>query len=622
VAWSLIWSTLDGLEYSDRGMMAAWEPWSGHYAISVAIWATAQTTQFVDLPKPKSVNAGAQEPGADNEGGFSMLGVSTGGSGVLAGGGTFVTYVAREPGGAPARRLTIVFETMAAANNASGLQHLALAVAGLAPQLCGSKTLSLWTTNTSAPFAGPFPVDARPAPAPAPAAATATTTSSCVFDLVLPPRTIATITTEAGSKLRGVTKAPLPIPASSSFLGKGNFSTKFDERAVGRPPLYFSDQGGSFALAEDGENNMVLRQMVPVHPVTGMGPAGPTWTGVNALPATVIGDVAAVNIRSTVRARLPPPTASAPASFAALCGRIASSQHPYDPDHGGDPPGDCLNLTSAGEWKLTQGAPVGGAGNVTLRGRLPSGGFDRLAWHSLELRLMGTHTAGYVDAAMVFNVSSDGARGYVALASSYAPVDFDDFTMDALPGPPVPPPGDGTKVVFAACAPGSQPLSSQQGWELVKFPVAVSDDDDRDDGDGDNAIVTIRPTVDKSLCLDFSDVTGLKLKSCGGGGGAAQRWNTSEAALKSAGGGYVRAAGLERCPSGSGGALVGGCCMEVQGNTPDPGTPADIYGCEESSGAPCANEVFMSTSIDGIARLVAGSTGFCLSASSGAETMF
>ena len=103
MAWSLIWSTLDGLEYSDRGMMAAWEPWSGHYAISVAIWATAQTTQFVDLPKPKSVNAGAQEPdGADNEGGFSMLGVSTGGSGVLAGGGTFVTYVAREPGGAPA----------------------------------------------------------------------------------------------------------------------------------------------------------------------------------------------------------------------------------------------------------------------------------------------------------------------------------------------------------------------------------------------------------------------------------------------------------------------------------------------------------------------------------------
>ena len=39
VAWSLIWSTLDGLEYSNRGMMGAFQPWSGHYEISVGVWA-------------------------------------------------------------------------------------------------------------------------------------------------------------------------------------------------------------------------------------------------------------------------------------------------------------------------------------------------------------------------------------------------------------------------------------------------------------------------------------------------------------------------------------------------------------------------------------------------------
>ena len=97
--------------------------------------------------------------------------------------------------------------------------------------------------------------------------------------------------------------------------------------------------------------------MVPVHPVTGMGPAGPTWTGLNPLPATVIGDVAAVNIIASTAARMPTTATSGqyhagspskkewhsePAekgrAFAALCGRIASSQHPYDPDHGGDPP--------------------------------------------------------------------------------------------------------------------------------------------------------------------------------------------------------------------------------------------------------------------------------------------
>ena len=35
VAWSLIWSTLDGLEYANRGMMGAYEPWSGHFDVRI-----------------------------------------------------------------------------------------------------------------------------------------------------------------------------------------------------------------------------------------------------------------------------------------------------------------------------------------------------------------------------------------------------------------------------------------------------------------------------------------------------------------------------------------------------------------------------------------------------------
>ena len=130
-----------------------------------------------------------------------------------------------------------------------------------------------------------------------------------------------------------------------------------------------------------------MRSYLCVCSQSNRGPAGPTWTGLNSLPATVIGDVSAVNIHTTATARMPtPPTSDRRAArngretadtaadyqlppqdtpaaerayaFAALCGRIASSQHPYDPDHGGDLPGDCLNLTSTGEWKLTQGAPV------------------------------------------------------------------------------------------------------------------------------------------------------------------------------------------------------------------------------------------------------------------------
>ena len=561
VAWSLIWSTLDGLEYSNRGMMGAFEPWSGHFDVSVGVWAQAQTTQFVSI-------------------GDIMLGVSTGGSGVLAGGGTFVTYAAIQEAGAPTG-LTVVFETMAANASQSVVVSLDAVAADCPP-------LAMWSTDATTQFRGPSEVKTR---------------HGCVADLTLPPATITTVTSStSGSKLGGKT---LAIPPSDSFLGTSNYSTSFDEREPGAPPLYFSDEGGSFAIAQDSANhsNQVMRQMVPVHPVTGMGPAGPTWTGLNSLPATVIGDVAAVNIVATTRARMPAKAeadgtaATAAYAFEALCGRIASAQHPYDPDRGGDPPGDCLNLTSSGEWKLTQAAPVGGFGNVTQTGTLSS--FDPTAWHTLELRLMSVYTAGSIDGVQVFNVSSDGAAGYVGVSSSYNAVEFDDFALATLPGPARPPAVAGTPITFEPCAPGSRPLSSHQGWLLTPDAAAATDD-----------VYTLRPSADKDLCLDWRDATQLRAESCANDG-AHQRWNISMDALKGSGA-FVRAAGMTSCESGSGGTPVGGCCMEVAGNDMPPGTPADIYGCEANNGAPCANEVFKLEEQDAIARMVAQSTGFCL----------
>ena len=78
--------------------------------------------------------------------------------------------------------------------------------------------------------------------------------------------------------------------------------------------------------------------------------------------------------------------------------------------------GDCLNLTSTGEWKLTHGAPVGKGGNITLHGKIS--GFVETQWHSLELTLMSTFTAGSIDGVQMFNISSDGSSGYIALSSS------------------------------------------------------------------------------------------------------------------------------------------------------------------------------------------------------------
>ena len=74
---------------------------------------------------------------------------------------------------------------------------------------------------------------------------------------------------------------------------------------------------------------------------------------------------------------------------------------------------------------------MGGFGNVTKSGKLgtktktsgggagASGGFDATTWHTLELTLTETYTAGAVDGEALFNVSSsDGSAGYVGLSTS------------------------------------------------------------------------------------------------------------------------------------------------------------------------------------------------------------
>ena len=83
--WSLIWSVYgSGFPYFGNGLMYAFTPWSGFYEAGnlgaagsssngAAIWTNAHTCQFVDI-------------------GWKYLAVGAG-SGMLAGGGSYVTLV-------------------------------------------------------------------------------------------------------------------------------------------------------------------------------------------------------------------------------------------------------------------------------------------------------------------------------------------------------------------------------------------------------------------------------------------------------------------------------------------------------------------------------------------------
>jgi hypothetical protein len=43
--------TISGDGYWGPGLMYAWQPWSGHYAVPPTVWASAHTTQFAEPGK-------------------------------------------------------------------------------------------------------------------------------------------------------------------------------------------------------------------------------------------------------------------------------------------------------------------------------------------------------------------------------------------------------------------------------------------------------------------------------------------------------------------------------------------------------------------------------------------
>eukprot|EP01046_Picozoa_sp_COSAG06_P003088 COSAG06_NODE_116_length_23262_cov_47.854034_2_plen_548_part_00 len=86
IVWNLIMARYPQMRWDYTGLVAATDPFGGHYSVLPAVWAAAHTTQFT-------------QPG------YKLLPVGKG-SGYLQHGGTFVTYVG------PAGEITIVVEKM------------------------------------------------------------------------------------------------------------------------------------------------------------------------------------------------------------------------------------------------------------------------------------------------------------------------------------------------------------------------------------------------------------------------------------------------------------------------------------------------------------------------------
>lgn len=211
--WSPVTSYYDILPAPHSGLMYANTPWSGHYKVQGAIWATAHTTQFA---KP----------------GWQYL---DGACSNLSGGGSYVSL--RAPNG---KDWSVVLETI----GAKAAQNLTIHLAGG----LDAGTVHLWETSDTHTLE--HVADLHP--------------QSNSLRFTFEPNALYTLTTTTGQG-KGTVEAPLdaafPFP----------YRDDFEQARMSHLPRYLSDQNGAFERSAcDGRPGYCLEQVISEKPIPWM----------------------------------------------------------------------------------------------------------------------------------------------------------------------------------------------------------------------------------------------------------------------------------------------------------------------------------------------------------------
>jgi len=208
--WSPVTSYYDLLAAPNSGLMYANTPWSGHYEVQGAIWATAHTTQFT-------------EPG------WQYLDAA---SGHLPNGGAFVSL--RSPN---RRDWSVILNTI----GATKAQTVAFRVKG------GLSTgdIYVWETNDTRIFERVAVIAAQDG------------SFSYTFD----PDSLYSLTTTTGQG-KGTAVPPPDKPFPFPYVDT------FDDSTMGRAARFLADQDGAFEVQScRGRNGLCLEQVVTRKPI-------------------------------------------------------------------------------------------------------------------------------------------------------------------------------------------------------------------------------------------------------------------------------------------------------------------------------------------------------------------
>ena len=227
IIWSPITCYYDNLPLPGSGVMRANAPWSGHYQVQPALWATAHTTQFA-------------QPGWKYLGG--------GASARLPGGGSLVTL--RSPNG---RDYSVIVETI----DAGASQAITFELRGG----LSAGPVHVWRSSATEQFVQLADVAPR----------------ENKFTAAFAPGSIYSLTTTSG-QTKGSAGGAAPAPFPTAYV------ESFEGYSTGTTPRCFSDQAGIFEVAKRAQGKgQCLRQVVERK--------GIEWPfHLNPYPETFLGD--------------------------------------------------------------------------------------------------------------------------------------------------------------------------------------------------------------------------------------------------------------------------------------------------------------------------------------------
>jgi len=393
----------------EAAVRANW-PWSQHIEINPALWGYAHYGQF-------------------SEAGWTYL---AGGSGKLAGGGSYVTLKA------PSKDFSVIIET----KGATAPQQLSFAIGGG----LAKGALAVWRTTPEAYFMRQ--ADLKPV--------------NGSVTVTLEPNAVYSLTTTRGQTKGTVAAGPqtaFPLPYYETF-------EQYDKpQQWGYLPRYFADISGAFELTDcPGKNRgRCLRQSVPAPSMSW----APDWQ-----PYTIIGDDKWQDYEVSADVYL------GQGESAAVMGRINHVGTGY----GSVPKGYFLQLDDAGALRLTvirgkenKKALVGDAEQQALikaSNDTDEGGEKNLAtariqgiaagqWHHLKLRFEGSHLTGFLDGKAVLQADDatygQGMAGLLAGADArrFSMPWFDNVLFNRVDGqtPPPTPMLPGQRPMYAKAAP-------------------------------------------------------------------------------------------------------------------------------------------------------------------------